>query len=95
MKSWLKNLHEMVYLNLASCCEQLSEESVFFTKNIWFETNGYKQAIGIRSRYKNAQTINATGNSIYKHIDEAKLLVLSRDYAAADDILTRIISYFE
>lgn len=95
MKSWLQNLHEMVYLNLASCCEQLSEESVFFTKNIWFETNGYKQAIGIRSRYKNAQTINATGNSIYKHIDEAKLLVLARDYAAADDILTRIISYFE
>lgn len=94
MKIWRKSLHDLAYLNLASCCEQLSEENVFFTKDIWTEANNYKQAIGIRSRYRNAKTINATANSIFKHIDEAKLAILSRDYMTADNILMQIVSYF-
>lgn len=95
MKAWKNNLHNFVYLSLASCCEKLSEENVFFTKNSRSELVGYSQALGIRNRYKSAQTLNGTSNSVNKHIDEAKLAILSRDYAVADDILNRMITYFE
>lgn len=95
MKAWKKSLHDFAYLSLASCCEQLSEENVFFTKDVWTETYNYKQAIDIRNRYKSAKTVNGSVNSIYKHIDEAKLAILSRDYTKADDLLMKIAEYYE
>lgn len=95
MITWKNYLHEMVYISLAVCCEEFSDNNnVFYTKEKWSETNNLEQALAIRNRYKDAHTINATDNSIIKNIDVAKLAILSRSYEEATNTLLPIIDYF-
>lgn len=95
MIKWRTRLPEMVYLSLASCLEQFSENNVFFAKDAWSEVYNLKEAISVRNRYRNAHSINATSNSIIKNMDVAKVAILSRNYQEATDTLIPIIDYFK
>lgn len=95
MVKWGARLPEIVYLSLAGCLEQFSENNVFFAKDAWGEVYNLKEAISVRNRYKNAHSINATSNSIIKNIDVAKVAILSGNYQEAIDTLVPIIDYFK
>ena len=95
MIKWRARLPEIVYLSLAGCLEQFSENNVFFAKDAWGEVYNLKEAISVRNRYKNAHYINATSNSIIKNIDVAKIAILSRNYQEATNTLIPIIDYFK
>ena len=95
MITWKNSLHEMVYISLAGCFENFSENDVFYAKEKWPEPYCLKQALAIRNRYKNAHTINTTSNSILKNIDDAKLSILLRNYEEASNTLLPIIDYFD
>lgn len=89
------NLSGSLNLNLASVYEQYSENNVFFARDTWFEVYYYKQAISIRNRYKDAKSVNSSGNSISKIIDLANIDILERRYNEALNRLEEIIIYFE
>lgn len=94
MIAWKKQLPEMLYISLAGCYEEYSD-NVFFTKDRWYEVYFIKQALDIRNRYEDAHSINASSNCISKNIDLVKLSILSRDYEEATNILTPLIDFFD